>query len=175
VSYSRGPGAQHWHSVDTISHGPSIPQNYPSSALTVWPSADLAIYVPVVVRVPCIVRKLWFRTGDTSSGNYDVGLYTASGTALLRKGSTSAPGINTDVIWNCTDTAIPAGLYYLALASAAANDTFLGLPIPAPTPVALGCLVQASSLPLPASATFALDPTLPMFPVVGMVLNSVVT
>jgi hypothetical protein len=136
----------------------------------VWPSADLAIYVPVLVPRPVLVRKLWFGSGVTSTGNIDIGLYGANGTCLVSSGATAK--VNTDQVVNVTDTPIGPGLYYLALVAHTATDTFQRTPATAPMPVALGVFYEAAAYPLPATATFAISQATAYIPLVGMLLEA---
>lgn len=170
MSYARGPGVLHWHSIDTQSmSSPMV--TYPATGQT-WPTADMAIYVPVLVKQRVVVKQLWFGSSGTAAGNYDLGLYDAAGTALLRQGSTAKGGAG-ETVWNCTDTPIGPGLYYLALVSSTSTDTFAMMSVwAAPIPAALGVLTQSSALPLPATATFAVNQTLSKVPLVGMFLDT---
>jgi hypothetical protein len=173
VSYTRGPGVQHWHSIDTMNDGLVAPQTIFGSAA--WPTADLAIYSPVIVRSRSVVKQLWYFNGVTATGNYDIGLYDAGGTALLRKGSTAKTTTSTEIVWDCTDTTIGPGIYYLALVCSNATDTFSVANPSAPALTAFGILTEAAALPLPATATFALTHSLAAAPLVGMFLDTRVT
>lgn len=172
MSYTRGPGVQHWHSIDTINAGLIVPNQAFVSSFA-WPSANLAIYTPVIVRSVVVVKKLWYANNSTATGNYDIGLYDAAGTALLRKGSTAkTTSASTEIVWDCTDTTITPGIYYLALACSNNTDTFFGAIPTAPLLAASGYLTEASALPLPATATFAITHTLAAAPLVGMFLDT---
>lgn len=170
--FSRGNLPQHWHSIDTLTSGPLPPQNVVSSTGGAWPVAETAIYVPLAVRSPSIVKKIWFAGASTGTGNYDIGLYDAAGVKLLAKGSTAKTTAGVEVVWDCTDTFILPGVYYFALVSDSATDTFLRLQPTAPLPVALGIWTEASAFPLPATATFAIDQTLAYMPVGGLFLDT---
>lgn len=80
----------------------------------VWPSANRAIYMPVLVESYVTAYQIAFEV-TTQSGNYDVGIYDELGTRLINKGSTAVPaaGIATADI---TDTPLTPGLYWLAMA-----------------------------------------------------------
>jgi hypothetical protein len=170
--YVRGPGVQHWHSISTITDGLVAPQNATSSTVT-WPTANLAIYVPVIVRARVVVKQLWFANQTTASGNYDIGLYDAGGTGLLRKGSAAKPSGSDEVVWDCTDTTIGPGIYFLALAMSVNTDTLYGNNTPSPPNfAAMGLFSEASALPLPATATFAVPQTLAVYPIIGMFLDT---
>lgn len=170
MSYTRGPGVQHWHSIDTITAGPIAPQAVATAGA--WPSANLAIYVPVIVRHRVVVKKLWYSNENTATGNYDIGLYDAGGTALLRKGSTAKTTTGGVIAWDCTDTTIGPGFYFLALASDSSTDTFTRYSTAVFYTQALGVYSEASGFALPASATFAVSATLAYVPVVGMLLDT---
>ena len=174
--YVRGPGVQHWHSIDTINAGPVAPQQGAFSTSVAWATANRAIFVPVIVRSPVVVRKLWFANTSTSAtGNYDLGLYTPNGVALLRRGSTAKTADDAEEVWDCADTFLVPGLYYLALVSSTTVDTFGCSLLSAPVPTAYGCLAEESALPLPATATFAISDTLTFVPTLGMLLTTVVS
>jgi hypothetical protein len=174
MSYTRGPGVRHWHNIDTVSNGPLVRMFSANNVLT-WPTADMAIYLPVIVETRVIVKKLWFENADTATGNYDIGLYDASGTAILRKGSAAKTAANDIVTWDCTDTTIGPGVYYLALACSTNSDTFAGIPPTAPAAAAFGAYSEASALPLPATATFAVANTISVWPGIGMLLVTAVS
>jgi hypothetical protein len=171
VSYVRGPLPSHWHSIDTISAGLVAPQGQFSTA-TAWPTADLAVYTPLIVRHRVVVKQLWYANAATATGNYDIGLYDAAGAALLRKGSTAKGTSLEETVWNCTDTTIGPGLYFLALASDSGTDTFYAVTLAAPYPAALGMYSGSSEFPLPATATFSVPQTLGAAFLVGMFLDT---
>jgi hypothetical protein len=172
--FGRGNPNPHWHSVNTLHDGPLAPQQSFSTGVQ-WTSANRAIYVPVIVRAAVVVKQLWFENATTATGNYDIGLYSATGTALQRKGSTAKSGTAGEIVWDCTDTAIGPGIYYLALVSSTTGDTFQSASLSAPYPAALGLLQEANALPLPSTATFAIPQTLDFVPLIGMFLDTRVT
>lgn len=174
MSYSRGPGVAHWHSIDTVRNGLLPPQN-PVSSILIWPTANLAIYSPVLVLSRVVVKSLWYANGSVGTGNYDIGLFDRSGTALLRKGSTAKGTTAEETVWDCTDTLIGPGLYYLALSCSNNSDSFAGVSVAAPFAAALGVYTESAAVPLPATATFGIDNTLAIFPVIGMFLSTIPT
>jgi hypothetical protein len=169
MSYVRPALAGHWNSIDTINSGLAVPQISPD--VIVWPTANLAIYLPVIVRTGVVVRKLWYANLDTSTGNYDIGLYTSAGVALARKGSTAKGTDILPVVWDCSDVTIGPGSYYLAFAESNNTDSMIGYTLAAPLPATYGVLSEAV-FPLPATATFAIPQTLTVVPVVGMLLDT---
>lgn len=172
MSYTRGPLIAHRQSIDTLNNG-TVPGG--SSGEAAWPAANRAIYVPIVVGYRVVVRSLWFAGAYTSSGNYDIGLYDAAGAKLLGKGSTAKSGGDDEIVWDCTDTTIGPGIYYMALACSNNTDTYYRLSSAAPTMTAYGVLVEDSALPLPATATMAIDQALAYMPMMGLFLTTVVT
>jgi hypothetical protein len=172
--FSRGNPPAHWHSIDTMNNGLTAPLTAFSSTVA-WPTANLAIYVPVMVRQNATVKQLWYANNTTATGNFDIGLYDAAGAALLRKGSTAKSTTGAEIVWDCTDTVISSGLYYLALANDTNTDTFFGITPAAPYLAAIGLYTEASAFALPATATFAIPQALAFCPVIGMYLDTRVT
>lgn len=125
-----------------------------NGAGAVWPSANRAIYVPVIVESYVTAYQIAFEV-TTQSGNYDVGIYDELGTRLVNKGSTAVPaaGIATADI---TNTDLTPGTYWLAMAidngTAAVHRMNPGL---------VGALTvgglqdQDSAFALPSTATFS--------------------
>ena len=127
-----------------------------AGASTAWPAANRALFVPIRVPMPITVYKLAIGAGTTATGNFDVGIYDASGNRLVSSGAT-AKGASVEHILNITDTVIGPGLYHLAMAADGTNNYVTFTPN---TPAAqrlrlLGCLEAATSYPLPATVTFA--------------------
>ena len=161
------------HSIDTFNSGARFTGRQTSSNTT-WDTANRAIYVPIVVPHPVVVRKLWFGNNVTATGNYDLGLYDASGNKILSRGSTVKPASSTEAVWDCTDTVIGGGIYYMALNSDTATDGFAAELGPAPMCAMEGVLIESlGSVTLPTTASWSLDQTLAKRPVMGMFLSSI--
>ena len=120
-----------------------------------WPSANLAIYVPVAVYQPFIALKMLIQNGTTINGNVDAGIYDDQGDRLVSIGSTAHAGSSSIQSFDITDTTLEPGIYYLACAfdgnTATINHDIAGILVGG----SAGVLQQASALPLPATATFA--------------------
>lgn len=132
-----------------------------SFAGTAWPTANTAIYFPVIVTEDCTITKLFVFNGATVSGNIDVGVYDSSGTKKISAGSTAQAGTNVLQEFNVADTAITAGLYYVGVALDNTTGTLSKRGIPnlgisaTEGGQSLGIAEQTSAFPLPATATFA--------------------
>jgi hypothetical protein len=148
--------------------------NVVAAASTAWPSANLAIFVPVRVPVPVTVCKLAVGAGATAAGNFDVGIYDSAGNKLVSSGAT-AKGSSTEHIIDVTDTVIGPGVYYLALAADGTNNYIMVTPA-GTSPVPLqktrlyGIVAMATAYTLPATATFAAS-TLEPFPSIAAYLR----
>src|SRR5262245_52265293 len=59
-----------------------------ANATNTWPSANLAIYIPVLVQSTMTAYQIVFVVG-TQSGNCDVGIYDELGNRIVSKGSTA--------------------------------------------------------------------------------------
>lgn len=162
---------QPYHSIDTLNSGPRTGAMIGLTGATAWGTANRAIYVPVAVDRRVVVRKLWFASGNVGTGNYDLGLYDSAGTRLLARGSTAKPAAATEEVWDCTDTTIGPGLYYMALNNDTTTDTFHIDSHAAPNWAGCGVLEEAlGSVALPATASWSLAQTLTLYPIMGMLL-----
>jgi hypothetical protein len=121
---------------------------------TAWPSANLAIFVPVVVGTPFTVMRFGVENG-TVSGNLDAGIYTSEGKLIISTGSTAQSGVSQWQSIDVTDTLIPPGLYYLALALNNGTGQVARCGFTALNLRQSGVMQMASAFALPATATFA--------------------
>lgn len=141
---------------------------YPSAST--WPSANRAYYIPFRLNRTITVKRL-FALNGTASGNFDIGIYDEFGTRIVSTGSTAQTGNNLCQSVDITDTQVGPGRFYFAAAGSTTSVSMAGLLSTALTanidePL-MNCYVQASALPLPASATFATSPSNYM-PIVGL-------
>lgn len=145
------------------------------SGSTAWPSANLAIFVPVIVPRQCTVYKLAIGAGATAAGNFDVGVYDAGGNRLVSSGAT-AKGNAVEHIINTTDIVIGPGLYYMALAADGTNNYQMWnpsgtSPIPLQKARLVGTLQMATAYTLPATATMVARTVAPV-PLIAMYCRS---
>jgi hypothetical protein len=160
------------HILSTIS-GPyclALSTTSPSAAAA-YPTADLAIYTPVLVMVRVVVLKLFVAVAS-ASGNLDVGLYDAAGIRLVSSGTTAAAVPFTPDV---TDTTIGPGLYYLAVVADNTTVTITRDSDAAPVCAATGLLTEqlGAGGTLPATATWVVPQTLAYYPVVAASLGTV--
>lgn len=120
----------------------------------VWTAVNRALYIPLYIDRPGIVTKFWTYNGTTAAGNIDIGLYNRSYTRLSSKGSTAQAGTSVIQEFDVTDFAIGPGVYFLGLAASLTTTTFF---MHASSVAAyfggMGVTMEASALPLPATAT----------------------
>lgn len=123
---------------------------------TAWPTANLAIYIPVEIFNPVTIAKMSVNNGTAVSGNIDVGIYDAGGKRLVSKGSTAQAGTSAIQTFDITDTLLNPGLCYMAVAldnntgTLAAWTGVIGLDMEC-----CGLMQQASAFALPDPAVFA--------------------
>jgi len=173
VSYERGPGVRHWHSIGTL-QAIWLPNLTVSSSSAVYPTADLAIYIPVVVAEPVVIRKLATANGTAVSGNLDVGVYDARGTRLVSAGTTAQSGTTTEQVIDVTDATIGPGLFYLAVTLDNTTGTFFrGGPV-APLAASIGILSEqlGTGAALPSTATWAVAQALAYIPHIAMLIEA---
>ncbi len=151
--------------------GPSTPTS------TVYPIANLAIYVPVWLAYPMLVNQAWWVNGATltSSPHADIGLYAQTLKKLYTMGSTVMSGTNAIQVTDITDMWLAPGPYYIAFAcdqttnatlfaSAVGNLMFT---------IACGIKQQATAFALPTNPTLA-TATQDYIPMFGFSSRSVV-
>ena len=148
----------------------------PTSAA--WTSNNRAFYMPLYVPQPVVVVKLWVLNGATASGNIDLGLYTrgAGGPAslLTSSGSTAQSGTSVVQEVDITDQVLSPGTYYVALAHSSTVGTVYRTQIGnAAKAQSTGICMQASALPLPATATPVVT-TVSDIPIFGVSLRTLV-
>ena len=145
-------------------------------ASAVWPSSNLAIFIPFTLPEASLALAMFSYNGATASGNLDVGLYKADGTRIVSMGSTAQAGTSALQTLDITDTTLPGGeLLYLAMAMD--NTTGTTFRLTGSSNVgqlrACGVMQMATAFPLPATATFA-TLTSNYAPVVGVAFRSTI-
>lgn len=160
------------HSIDSLADAWLYLTGSPSAA--VWPTANLAIYVPIRISSRVVVQKFWFGSGSAGSGNVDMGLYDAAGVAVISVATAAKGAANTEQVIDVTDTAVGPGLYYIGLSSDSGTDTYSRWSLTAPSAAAAGVYTEAAAYPLPSTATFALDQANTYVPLVGLLLEATV-
>jgi hypothetical protein len=139
----------------------------------VWPSANLAIYVPFRVAASITVDRMWVYKGGTAAGNIDIGIYNDAGTRLVSLGSTADAGTTVIVTFDVANTTLSRGYYYLAFACSDGTATFARAAIGGNMP--FGVKQEASALPLPATATMVDSMTTNYIPILGLTTGSVLS
>ena len=132
---------------------------YSVGSLT-WALADRAIYVPVRISAPIVVKKLGIMNGADVGATLDLGIYDAAGTKLVSTGAQSQGSGSTMVIFDVTDTVIQMGLCYFAVVLSNNTSSVMGYNRTAPISLSNGVLTEAlGSTALPATATWAANQT----------------
>lgn len=123
-----------------------------------WPAANRAIAIPFRKASTWVLRQFYWRNGTiVGTVHLDCGLYVAgddgSITLLTSTGSTTQSGDSVLQVVNVTDTAYPAGLYYMALAMDANSSGVFRSSAGVQLQRALGHVQMASAFTLPATFT----------------------
>ncbi len=138
-----------------------------------WPAANRAVYVPFQVVSPLVVTQLFHWNGSAVSGNIDIGIYSVDGRRIVSSGSTAQAGTSVLQLFDVTDTVLPAGSYYFALAIDNTTGTTTRTSITVTVARTLGFFQENSAFPLPATATFALANST-VVPVMGLTTQAVI-
>lgn len=133
-----------------------------------WPAVSFILYYPFFIRSPKTYVVAFWMNGAAVSGDLDMGLYNADGTTkLFSLGSTAQAGVNAvqqaTVSWGPLDP----GRYYWAMVADNTTATFHRVGPSTTHMRCAGVRQQASTFPLPASATFA-APTATFMPAIGL-------
>lgn len=118
-----------------------------------WPSANLAIFVPLRLTEAATLRRFWYLSGN-GTGNVDIGVYSEAASLIISTGSIAQSTSNQVNYVDVADTALAAGNYYLAIAYASTTATPFSARA-AGLSRSFGIVQMASALPLPSTATFA--------------------
>ena len=116
--------------------------------------ANLAVYVPFVIDVPCVIMEWWWHNSTgTTAHNIDFGIYNEDFTKVQSLGSTAGGTVASDLqnTSNWTDLTLAPGAYYMAFS----NDSvriFLGSGDALGTYQAAGIVEQTTAFPLPSPA-----------------------
>lgn len=157
-------------SLDSIGLG-LINLNRTSFVSAAWPTANLAIYIPFVLRRDSTLYQVgWMNGATTVTGTREVGVYTAAGSKVISGAATGATATVVQRV-DVADTTLAAGQYWLAITNTDTTNWY-GIAPTAPECAALGILTQATANPLPATATMALNNTLAFVPLGFLQLRS---
>jgi hypothetical protein len=144
----------------------------PTVANAVYPSANYAIFSPVVVPQTVTVYQMAWGNG-VPSGNVDVGIYDIAGNRLVSSGSTAGAGSSTTQAVDITDTVLNPGIYFFAIACDNTTATFWRVAWNLELLRGSGVQGVASSFPLPSTVTYA-NPTQGYWlPVAASVINAI--
>lgn len=124
-----------------------------AQATATWPTANKAIYVPIIFPYPCTLTSIAFAAGN-GTGNYDLGFY--DGYSKVRLGSTTSTAMTAAGKKTLTFTQplrVDAGrVYYGALALSSTSGSMVSRGLLFRHAILCGLGEQTSSLPLPSTA-----------------------
>lgn len=150
--------------------GPSITPFSSTYSAAVWPSANLAFFVPIRLGASFTSTKIFWLNGATvGTNNVDVGVYDSQGNQLAHTGNTLTSGASAVQSVTLAVTLLP-GLYYLAMVMDGTTDTVQRKSISTTTavPRAVGILTQTTASPLPSTATMVGSTTASFIPYIGL-------
>lgn len=159
--------------VSTVGYDPGIAAVISAGGSQTWPGANQAILSRIRARRPMTIGKLIWIVG-AQSGNYDIGIYDASGVLLWSKGATLVPAAGTTV----TETVSPGVLieqgreFFVAMSSDTGSAFTLKAAIMANVEVTKtltgkgASVLATTSHPLPASIALGSAGTTARIPLV---------
>lgn len=123
-----------------------------------WPLANLAVFVPLTIPWPYVVRRLFWVHGSSPGGSHSIGLYRSDGTGLFVSGAVTGSGgaSNIQFVTPASPIQLAPGRYFLGYAvDNTTSNRVTGNAIAASVKRLIGVYEQASAFPLPTTATFA--------------------
>jgi hypothetical protein len=139
---------------------------------TAWGTANLALYLPVILGTPATVYKMGVTNGTVINGNFDLGIYDERGVKLVSTGSTAQSGASALQTVDVTDTILLPGTYYLALASNSTTATFTCATTVLLRQEATLVQEQLTAFALPSPATLGTKSTRLFAPIVTAYYNA---
>jgi hypothetical protein len=120
---------------------------------TAWPTANKAIYMPIIFRYPATLTSISFIAGN-GTGNYDLGFYDGySKVKYQSSGSTAMTATGGKTLTFTQPIRVDAGrVYFGALALSSTSGTAFKSAAPVANCIMCGLGEQTSSLPLPSTA-----------------------
>lgn len=121
-------------------------------------SGNRALYFPLYIPTECQVKRMWWANGATVDAGYniDAGVYRDAGfqpgAKIVSTGSTAQGTASQVQFVDVTDTWLTPALYWLAISCSSTSATFLRA-APLNLTDAWFKMIEASALPLPATAT----------------------
>lgn len=139
---------------------------------SVWPTANLAIHIPIRVPKQTSLKGMWWRNGTVVSGNVQAGIYNKDGVRLASIAPTAHAGTSTYQLVNFSSVLwIGPGLFYMSMVMDNTTGRINRAPVTdLNVATSFGMCQTASAYPLPPTVAFAAvtNDYAPMF---GMLLS----
>jgi len=147
----------HPFSLESIGNGvDSTGFVFNSIASAVYPTANLALFIPFSLSKSITIVKLFSYTGATKSGNIDMAIYSEDGTKLTSAAAVAQGTINVLQEFDITDIQIGPGTFYMAVVLDNITGTLRrATSIGNIGPAVHGMAQMANAYPLPVTAVFA--------------------
>jgi len=116
---------------------------------------DNALFIPFLLEKQITVNFLWWFNGAAVAQNVDCGIYDVDGNRLVSTGVTLSTGANDIQSVAVTPTKLGPGIFYIAITSNNAAQTFFGVAPGNQLTAYLGMAFMGTADPLPLKATLA--------------------
>lgn len=89
-----------------------------------WPSANLALYCPIVVPDSFPVASIFIGNGSNLTGTIDLGIYSWAGSLLASLGGSAVRSVASTLEFHALSHTLARGWYYLGAVTSAGAGTY---------------------------------------------------
>lgn len=149
----------------------------PAPNSTSNPFTQFGFAVPLYLRHPYIVDKVWWYNGSAANGNVEFAIYDGDMSQIVTTGSIAVSGASALQASDITDLTLDAGAYYLAINYDGATATYF-MSNTVSDRVGQFALVSyylANTTPLPADLTGQFSGSTRQYPSFGISCRALVT
>ncbi|MEO6604358.1 MAG: hypothetical protein ABIN55_01970 [Aeromicrobium sp.] len=139
--------------------------NFTTPVDALWPTANLAFYIPFVLeRTVTVYQVGWVNAATAVTGTHEAGVYDSLGSKII-SGAAAGSGLSAVQVVNVTDTVLSAGQYWIAMVNTSTVGHVWAWAPTAPQAASLGVLTEATAGTLPTTATMAISQTSAFIPI----------
>lgn len=137
-------------------------------------TANVAYIIPFRLPEGVLAQKMFGVIGATSSGNLDLGIYTAEFQKIISTGATVMGAINTLQEFDIADTWLPPGDYFMAISNSNSSGTMFLLSVNDENITNMLVYEMTAAHPLPATLVPVKTSSQQRVPVFGIAFGTLI-